>query len=231
MKLDQQLPLRFSYNEQQVFEKFQAANNSELIFRLEQNLREERFSSFWVWGRPGVGVTHILNAICHRFGILGQRVAYLPLREMPADSHLLGGIDSSRLIAIDNIEEWIGIEELEIALMGLYQSVLVHHGKIVFGSNKAAKDLLFALADFQSRCLASSSGLVQPLSDDGKKDLLKNRAKERGLHLDNRVLDYWLNRSPRALADLLCQLELLDEAAMRSKKLITVPFLKSVLKL
>ena len=228
---DRQLTLRFSYNERQVFEEFQVANNAELLFRLKHNLREESFASFWVWGGQGAGVTHILNATCHQFGILGKRAAYLPLREMPANGDLLNGIDSSRLIAIDNVEEWIGSEELETALMGLYQSVLAHRGKIVFGSNKAAKNLSFALADLQSRCLASASGLVQPLSDDGKKKLLKIRAKGRGLHLDNRVLDYWINRSGRALADLLSELELLDEAAMRSQKLITIPFLKSVLKL
>ena len=37
---DRQLTLRFSYNERQVFEEFQVANNAELLFRLKHNLRE-----------------------------------------------------------------------------------------------------------------------------------------------------------------------------------------------
>jgi DnaA family protein len=70
---------------------------------------------------------------------------------------------------------------------------------------------------------------LAPLHDDDKGQALRIRAEQRGYHLSDSVVEYWLRRGPRGIDRLLADLERLDAATLQHKRLLTVPLLKSVL--
>jgi DnaA family protein len=68
-----------------------------------------------------------------------------------------------------------------------------------------------------------------PLNDQGKAQVLSERASAKGYELTEAVLDYWLRRGPRDLATLVSDLQRLDQATLVQQRLLTVPLLKQVL--
>jgi DnaA family protein len=227
-----QLPLQFPFNDQQSLENFQSGVNAELLTRLEQVLAPSPvFSSLALWGGSGSGVTHLLNAACHRVGARGGRVALLPLGELAADADMLQGLERWDLVALDDVESWFGSARLEAALMGLYEEMAGGNGTLLLGARRPAAACTFALPDWRSRCAALLAYQVLPLDDAGKGRLLRAHAAARGLELSDPVLKFWLARSERSVSGLLAQLELVDQAALRAQRAITVPLLKAALEL
>ena len=222
-----QLPLQFPFNDQQLLENFQPGVNAELLARLDRTPVATGFAGLWLWGEAGAGVTHLLNGACHRSG----RAAYLPLAELPAQAEMLQGLDSCDLVALDDVEVWLGRRPLEAALLDLYQGMLTRGGTLICGASKPARGCDFALPDWRSRCLALLGYRVQPLDDVGKARLLQAHAAQRGLQIGEQVLKFWLARSERSVPGLLAELELLDAAALSAQRAITVPLVKAVLQL
>ena len=70
-----QLALQFGFNDEQVFERFDTGVNSEVLARIEESLASDVFAGMWIWGATGCGVTHLLNAACHRAPARSWRVS------------------------------------------------------------------------------------------------------------------------------------------------------------
>jgi len=226
-----QLALQFGFNDEQVFERFDTGVNSEVLARIEESLASDVFAGMWIWGATGCGVTHLLNAACHRAGAAGEQVAYLPLRELPRHGDILSGLDACAVVAVDDLQEWLGDNALEAALMNLYQGAVARRGCFLCGANASARASAFTLPDLASRLQALPGFHVQPLDDAGKRRLLRERAEARGLQLSDQVLNFWLARADRSLPALMADLERIDAAALRHQRAVTVPLLKSALDL
>ncbi|MCB1686277.1 MAG: DnaA regulatory inactivator Hda [Pseudomonadales bacterium] len=213
------------------FENFHAGRNAELVNRLENLTAAGVFSGLFLWGQKGRGCSHLLQATCHRFTAAGRRSAYLPLADLPRDPDLLSGLEDADLVAVDDLQTWLGSVARESALMALYQGLLASGRRLLVASAAAPTKLDFALADLASRMRGLEVFEVQPLDDDGLRDVLTLVARRKGLTLDEAVLDFWLHRSSRHLPDLLEQLEALDLAALAAQRRLTIPLLKAVLEL
>ncbi len=221
-----QLTLSFPLKARCHFETFEVGANVELVQRLEALVVEAGFQGCFLAGAPGVGRTHLLQAACHRFSAPGGAV-YLPLREVnPA---LLDGLDSRGLVAVDDLDAWLGDREAEAALLALYQGLLGRGGRLLVSAPEPARRLQFHLADLASRLRGLPAYLVHGLDDAGKARVLTRLAAARGLTLSPAVLDFWLSRSGRDMAALLEQFERLDQAALSARRRVTVPLLKDVL--
>ena len=77
---------------------------------------------------------------------------------------------------------------------------------------------------------AQTIGLITTrLDDDGRRDVLRDRAQRRGLVVDDAALDWLLTRTDRDLGALVVLLDRLDRASLAAQRRITVPFLRQVL--
>ena len=226
-----QLPLAFGFNDQQLFANFVPGVNGELLSRLELDFAGPHFVGLWLWGAAGSGVTHLLNATCQQLGSQGQRAGLLPLAELPRDPDALSGLATWDLVAIDDVQTWLGHRDCELALLGLFETLRGAGGKLLVGAGQPAADCSFALPDLGSRLGGLVSYRVAELDDAAKASLLRDRAAQRGLLLSDQVLRFWLARSERSLPTLLAQLEQIDAAAWQGQRAVTVPLLKAVLKL
>jgi DnaA family protein len=70
---------------------------------------------------------------------------------------------------------------------------------------------------------------LESLDDDGRRSVLLQRALQRGLELDDAVLDYMFKRVGRDLLTLTTLLDKLDRESLAAQRKITVPFLRKLL--
>jgi len=209
-------------------EDFDSGANGELLARVRE-LAAGSVAGLWLWGPPGSGRSHLLQGACQAAEIRGARARYLPLARLPRDPDVLEGI--AELVAVDDVDVWLGERELEIALLGLYQAQLDAGHGLLLAAGERASALTFALPDLESRFRSLMSFAVAPPDDAGLRRILTAKARERGLALSDGVLDYWLHRGPRSLPVLLAQLAVLDTRALVEQRRITVPLIKSELSL
>ena len=223
------IPLRL--NELCDFANFHTGANTEVVTRLKQFDADTGFSGVWLWGPTGRGCSHLLQAACQRLEAAGRRALYLPLAELPQDPELLAGMADADLLAVDDIQTWLGSRDTEVALMALYQALLAGGRHLLVAAADTPQRLHFELPDLASRCRALEVFEVRPLDEAGLRVALGAAARRKGLTLEEAVLDFWLHRVSRNLCDLLSDLELLDDAALVEQRRVTIPLIKDVLKL
>ncbi len=214
----------------QRLDNFHVGRNIELADRVRALAAGGAGPGLWLWGEPGCGRSHLLQAACHAAEEQGRPAAYLPLARLPRDPAVLEGL-AGRLVALDDVDAWLGEREAEAALMALYQAQLQAGRGLLMSAAGSAQRLSFALADLASRCRALPGFRVAPPDDEGLKRILAHHAHRQGLVLSDDVLDYWLHRAPRSLPVLLRQLALLDGRSLAEQRRITIPLIKDVLAL
>jgi len=70
--------------------------------------------------------------------------------------------------------------------------------------------------------------VLNQLDDAARAELLRDRARRRGLVLEETAIDWMLARTDRSLASLLALLDRLDRESLAAQRRITVPFLRQV---
>lgn len=226
-----QLALRFPLSNRARFDRFVVGENAELVRRLEELAERPGFAGCFLHGAAGSGRSHLLQAACHRHGAHGRPsgAIYLPLAEGSIGAESLDGLDGLDLVALDDIDGWLGRPEAERALLALYQGLQSSGGRLLISAAASPAALQFHFADLASRLRGLPTYQVRPLDDAGKIELLKRLAAERGLELGQAVVDFWLARSGRDLPSLLEELDRLDQAALAAQRRLTVPLVKEVL--
>ena len=209
-------------------QNFHVGDNVELVGRITRLDRGDDGPGLAIWGEPGSGRTHLLQAACHFAEEQGRKALYLPLALLPRDAAVLEGLTGG-LLAVDDLDAWLGERELEAALMALYQEQIQTGGALLVSAAESTQRLTFRLPDLASRIRALPGFQLKPPDDDGLKRILADRALRQGLTLSAGVLDFWLHRAPRSLPVLLAQLEMLDAQALAEQRRVTIPLIKEVL--
>ena len=230
----QQLPLDIEIKADSTFENFIAGGegNSQLISILKDSA-EGNSDFIYLYGEPGTGRTHLLQAFTHSFSeqFPQKLVAYLPLDNMQLVPAMVDGLSGFDAVCLDGIEHCLGDKAWETAFFNLYNQLKEQGKTFLIAASNSPQNLNFALADLKSRLSAMLIHAIQPLSDDDKRRFLQTKAKERGLELGEGVATYLLSRQQRDLPHLLDILEQLDHASLQAKRRLTIPFVKQVLEL
>jgi len=225
-----QLPIPLAVNSSCDFASFRTGDNAELLAQLRTFARLPDGIGLWLWGEQGSGRSHLLQALCQEAAAHQHQTIYLPLATLAADPEAIDGLEGG-VIAIDDVELWLGDHRLETALIALYQRQLVSAGVLVIAAGCSAVGVNFSLPDLASRLRALPSFRLQPLGDADLVAVLKAAAHQRGLTLNKVTADFWITRSRRSLPILLAELDQLDQVALAAQRQLTIPLLKDVLKL
>jgi len=231
--LKQQLTLDITLRHEWRFDNFIAGDNQQVVDKLI-NINSDDFCYF-LWGSQGSGKTHLLNALCQSFqqnrNAEGKKsyLAYFSLSEAtPYPAEILEGLENYPLVCIDNIDVIFSNNLWELALFNLFNQLRENGGILVLSASKSLSESVINLADLKSRL---SSGLifqVKTLSDENKAQVLQQNARERGIKLEADVIDFILNRGPRSMSGLISLLDTIDKESLQQKRLITIPFLKTL---
>ncbi|MGB5309077.1 MAG: DnaA regulatory inactivator Hda, partial [Arenicellales bacterium] len=84
------------------------------------------------------------------------------------------------------------------------------------------------LRDLVTRLMSGLTYQVLPLGEDQKITALQERASDRGFEINEEAVKYILNRYRRETGNLFRILDQIDQATLEHKRLITIPFLRSL---
>lgn len=181
-------------------------------------------------GPSGVGKTHLLLATCAAADEARRRAVYLPLQAAAGRLRdALMALEGHDLIALDGVDAIAGCREDEVALFDAHNRARESGATLVYAARDQPDALPLVLPDLRSRLSQCTRIVLAPLDDDGRREVLRQRARRRGLGIDEAALDWLLRRVGRDLAGLTGLFDRLDRASLAAKRRITVPFLKAEL--
>lgn len=225
----EQLPLGVRLRTSSTFATFHVGDNVPLVAALQVRAREPGAPPLWLWGAPGVGRTHLLQATCARAAEHGAASAYLPLGAEWLAPAMLAGLEQLALVCLDDLEAIAGRADWERALFVLYNELAERGGRLVCAASAAPSLVPVALPDLASRLASSLVWQLRALPEDTIPVALQARAHALGLGLPDETLQYLLRRLPRGYAELCDVLDRLDGAALARQRRLTVPFVRTVL--
>jgi DnaA family protein len=224
-----QLPLGVRLPDRAVFASFLPARNVEALEHARRVAAGEFAGLTWLCGPPGVGKTHLLQAICSAASER-LRAGYVPLAEFaPLGIEVLEGLGQLECLCMDDLDAVVGRLEWERALFALLRELQDAGGRLVLAASAPPALLRWALPDLASRCAAGAVLQLRPLDESEQQAALRLRARVRGLELPDETLQWLQRRFPRDMRSLYELLDTLDEAALAAQRRITIPFIREVL--
>lgn len=225
-----QLPLGLALRDSATFDNFISEGNAALIAALRESIGGASPSPLFLWGAPGTGKTHLLQAACHAGAREGLAVAYLPVRELLGPGPgVIEGMESFDLVCVDDVGAIGGDAAWEQALFTLFNGLRETGGRFVAAGAAPPPALGLHLDDLASRLAWGPVFHVKELADDAKCQALVRRARDRGMEMPEDVARYLLRRQPRDLPGLFALLARLDEVSLAAQRRLTVPFVKQVM--
>jgi DnaA-homolog protein len=225
----EQLPLALRYPADQRFEGFVAASPAAPA---QVQALANGASDDWLYvvGAAGVGKTHLAIAACAAAEAASRRSAYLPLASAAGRLRAaLDALDDYAFIALDGLDAVAGGRDDEVALFDFHNRARDAGTAVLYTGRVVPDALPLVLPDLRSRLSQCTRIALQPLDDDGRRDVLRLRAQRRGLAIDEAAIEWLLKRVDRDLASLAGLLDRLDRASLAAQRRITVPFLRQVL--
>jgi len=225
-----QLALGMRLRADAVFESFSPGFNGEVVAAL----RNSSDGPLWLWGGPGSGKTHLLQAVCAAAGGGGtdETAAYFPLgRTSALPPAALVGFETCRVLCLDDVDAVAGDPAWEQALFRLFNEGAELRTRLIFAAGAAPRQLRWSLDDWRSRAAACVVYQLRDLDEAGRAEALTLRAAQRGLELPRETSEYLLRRMPRDLPSLYQILDQLDEASLIAQRRLTVPFIRDALEM
>lgn len=182
----------------------------------------------YLWGAPGAGRSHLLQAIA-----AGEHAYYVSAQCAPHVLHDIATADTLpwRLVAVDNVE--LLDTPGQAALFALYNrwrevaSTSVAFALILAGDRAPLSMPL--REDLRTRLGWDLVFRLQLLSDEDRVQALTTRAGERGLSLSPDVINWVLTHYSRDIRQLSALVDALDRYSLAKHRAITVPLLKDLL--
>jgi DnaA family protein len=226
-----QIPLQLEPGRLDRFEDFVPGPNENVVLAARQLLNEPG-SSLFLSGPEGCGKSHLLNALCHAAREKGLGAFYIALKRLPDEAAAgLEGLQGLDLVCVDDLDRVAGNPVWENALFHCFNQIRAANGRLVVSSRKSLSSLQFDLPDLQSRLAWGIRMNLQLPDDEGKLEILQQRARALGIELPRDVQRYLIKHSRRDMGSLLSLLERLKEAAFVAKRRITVPLAREILAL
>ena len=230
--VNRQLALDISLRDDVGFDSFVDGHNQQLVENLKRIATGQSGSPLlFLWGLPGSGKTHLLSA-CYRAALEhGKQPMYLALRDIgsaPGAESLLDDTSRYDLFCIDGLQHIAGQPAWEESLFKLCNRVRDEDKVLIVAGSCSPIYSGIGLRDLVTRLVSGLTYQVLPLADEHKINALRERAVQRGFQLSEEAAGYILRRCRRDTGHLFALLDRIDRASLEHKRIITIPFLRSL---
>ena len=178
--------------------------------------------STYLWGDPGSGKTHLLQAMRTALAARGETAGWLDAGlqiQEPFNERwtcvLMDDVHSYTLDQQHTAFTWfVNAQSQQIA---------------VFAAGSLPPADLKLRDDLRSRLGWGHVFALKPLNEPERRTVLRQAAQARGLVLSDEVMDFMLHRFSRDLGSLMELLTLLDGYALQTQRAATIPLIKSMM--
>jgi len=230
MLFSPQMPLQLEPRRPDRFEDFVAGPNEQALAAVRA-LLDEPGGSLFLSGPDGTGKSHLLNALCHAAREDGLAAFYIALNRLPEEAAAsLEGLQVLDLVCVDDLDSVAGNPVWENALFACFNEIRAASGRLLVSSKEPLASLDFVLPDLASRLAWGVRQNLHLPDDQGKLEILRQRARTLRIDLPEDVQNYVLKNSKRDMSSLLRVLERLKDAAFAGKRKITVPLAREILR-
>lgn len=224
-----QLPLGVELPQTATLESFVGATNADARTAVNGVINATGKQAY-LHGPAATGKTHLLQAACRVVAEIGQRSAYVPLRQLQRQATaLLPGMQTLDCVCLDDVGAIAGSRETEIALIGMIDGLRANNSRLLIADRYPVAELPFELADLASRLAWGSVHALMEPDDGDKEQLLIQRAAQRGMQLPQSTARYLLRHGQRDVPSLMAALAKLDTASLAAKRRLTIPFVRETL--
>ncbi len=223
-----QMPLAFKNTQVKTFKDFVLGKNVALFDSLDSFL-DSKETLLYIWGEPGSGKTHVLQATINLLNTRDKTAVLLKSKDL-LDRKNVSLIAMFDFICIDDTHKIAGDNILEESLFFWINEVKQFRKKILLAGQFSNKSRSWQLPDLKSRL---QSGRTHELLSLDRVEVLRvfsNIAKQKGITLDERVMAFLEKNCPMNLSFLSSLLTKLDEITLVEKKQVTIPLIKKILK-
>jgi DnaA-homolog protein len=221
-----QLALQLSAQPEASFVNFVPGRNAELLGvlrTLASGQGRERF--VYLWGAPGSGRGHLLQAFVSAAAAAGKRASQLVA---PVAASALAALEGDDVVGLEAVEHLDG--EAQRALFGLYNRVREGGGALV-ASGESAPAGLALRSDLATRLAWGLVYEVHALSDEEKAQAMSARAAQFGFVLPLEAQTHILRHGKRDLPSLLALVDLIDRHSLAAQRAVTLPLVREVLRM
>jgi DnaA family protein len=202
---------------------FVTGGNAELVQMLRDLLGgrlNERM--VYLWGETGCGKSHLLLACADeaaRIGIESVHIACESGTRFDSDADF---------VAVDDVEN---LDDAgQIGLFHLY-NILREKGGMLLASGNAPPARTLLRPDLSTRLGWGLVYQIHALADEEKREALRAHARARGFEISVEVVEYLMHHIRRDLPTLMMMLDALDAYSLQTRRQITIPLLKEIMRL
>jgi DnaA family protein len=227
--MPEQIPL-FQPSHDVSFDGYWSGNNAEVIAQIKAQILTPDQPCLYLWGKVGVGKSHLLQAACGFAHQHRKTSVYVPLIDHGhIQPDILLGLESYAVICVDDVDAIVGENSWEQALFHLFNRASERGALLVFVAANKPAELDIKLRDLLSRLAWGTVWHIEELPDRDKLAALQLRARQRGFTLPDEVGTYLMQRSPRDMHSLFTLLDKLDHASLAEHRKLTIPFVRQFL--
>ncbi len=225
--MSRQLLLDLSLPPSATFDNFVVGANLELVTRLDNlataltsgQLKER---TFYLWGSPGSGRTHLLHALCDSAAPNCARLL--------SPNSSLAAFEFDPAVKIYTIDDCDKLSpHQQIAAFNLFNQVHAYPYSAFAASGSAPPLALTIREDLRTRLGWGLIFQITMLDDAGKIRALEQAALARGFTLAPEIPAYLLAHFRRDLPSLMALLDTLDQFSLERHRTITIPLLREML--
>ena len=220
-----QLGLPISLNSSMLLDNFVA--NEELLRSINQLFEDQISSELYIYGLSGNGKTHILQGAVLKSLANDNNAVFIDCSDSIPD-HLVEFMDQIRLISFDNVH-LIGEKNEEI-FFDLFNRARQSEVTILVSGDSLPADLE-VMKDIKTRLSLAAVFKLQELNNEQTMNVVDKQMSDRNLSVDSKVYEYLFKNYSRDLKLLLSTMDDLDKASLQAKKPISIPFVKSYLRM
>jgi len=242
-RLARQFILDFPSRPEYMFSNFVVSEGSKIAFDVARQFCGEEpspFNTLYIFGGRNLGKTHLLISIGNQSASMGEKALYVHgadfIQKTDENANgssgefvsILSNVDLFLLDAVDHIA---GQRASQEKLYLIFNTLVEKGKKIAFAGNLNPANLEGTESYLTSRFQWGMSAELKPIDDKTTAKIITKLAKDIGLVIPDKIIDYLLTRIPRDFMSIKHTITKINQESYIQKKKVTVPMVKATLDL